>query len=516
MRKFLPFFLLPTLLFAGWAEDTLHSMTFEEKVGQLFVAPACPKRGEDHWADWLKLMKDCHVGNALVKHADPVTQVQFLNRLQDEAKIPLLITSDMEWGLAMRMANTMAFPKNMTLGAVRDVEKIRALGREMGRQAKRVGVHLNLAPVADVNCNPENPVIHMRSFGDDPEEVGRRVSAFLQGVQESGVLACAKHFPGHGDTNVDSHHDLPWIPFSMQRLEQIELLPFQKAIEAGVAGLMIAHLQVSCIDPVYPSSLSVNCIELAREKLHFEGLIISDALNMKAVAERYSPEEVACLARGAGCDLLLYGADKDDKVDQLMREQIPRAYRALVEKYRFGDVEELDAAVLRILQAKESLGLHLERKVALGNLLQALHTREGAALKKELFREAVTWVGEPVLLEKNVAYVSIGGGDVLAQEFAHSFTAPFDHSKFDQVVVAIHQANGLEEWAPFLNEIAGKSIVCLFATPYVLPKLQLHRSILVGYENDPDAQWAVYHAMEGKEEAIGKLPVDLRSLSKLR
>ncbi len=506
--RFLIFF-TPIFLFAGWAEDTLSQMSLEEKIGQLFAAPACPMRGEDHWDDWLELREKYRIGNAILKQGTAIEQVRFLNRLQKDAKVPFLILADAEWGLAMRLSDTIAFPKNMTLGAVTDLEKISALGAEIGRQAKRVGIHMNLAPVADVNNNPANPVIHTRSFGEDPEQVASRVSAFLKGMQGEGIMGCVKHFPGHGDTAVDSHQDLPSIPFSRERLEKVEFVPFKQAIEDGAAGILTAHLLVPCIDKATPTSLSESCLKIPREKWGFQGLIVSDALNMKAIADRYTPEEIAILARKAGCDILLYGNHKDPAVDQLIQEQIPRAFLALKEEYETDklDLEELDQSVLRILKAKEKI----ERQIPEEGLFDALHSQEAEGLKRELFLDAVTQVGEPISLTGRYAYISIGDNDVLKGQFETVLTEKDDWDPFDQIIIALHGVGLKTEFSEEVMRLieSDRSIVLLFGTPYALKKFKKRNSILIGYENDSDAQWAVYSVLIGKEKGKGRLPVQL-------
>lgn len=495
--------LFPLFLFSNWAEDTLEKMTLEQKIGQLFMAPACPLRGEDHWDDWLKAMKECHIGNAIVKQSDPVSQVNFLNRLQNKSELPLFVTADAEWGLAMRMSNTIAFPRSMTLGAIEDLNLIYLMGQEIGRQAKLVGVHMNLAPVADVNNNPNNPVIHMRSFGEDPKRVAACVAAYANGLQSAGILACAKHFPGHGDTNVDSHRDLPVINHGKERLEAVEFVPFRQTVQEGIAALMTAHLYIPAIDPIYPTSLSKACMTgIARDTLHFEGLIISDALNMKAIADRYSPEEAALLARKAGCDVLLYGDHKDPNVDEIMRAMIPKAYKALVKAYSSGELEikDLDASVLRILKAKEQIGLNQIRTVPL--LLQSLLGQEAIDLKKKLFQEAVTLLGDPAFpIPKDAAYISYGEND----ELSGAFSGDTDS---DCVVVAIHQKEALtEEVLLSIDSLGDRAIICLFTTPYALKCFKNQKTILVAYENDPEAQFAAYRVLTAEKDAKGHLPL---------
>ncbi|MBX7066171.1 MAG: hypothetical protein K1X28_02960 [Parachlamydiales bacterium] len=472
-------------------------MTLEEKIGQLFVMPVCPRREDDHFEDLLKIMREYHIGNVIVKQSDPATQIQFLKRLQEASILPLLVTADAEWGLAMRMADTIAFPRNMTLGAIQDLSLLKEFGAEIGRQARLVGIHMNLAPVADVNNNPLNPVIHMRSFGEDPNHVADCVAAVSKGMQESGCFTCAKHFPGHGDTHVDSHRDLPVIEHSRERLETVELVPFQRAVDEGVDALMTAHLYVPAIDHEWPTSLSGNSLRIAREILGFKGLIISDALNMRAVSERYSPERVAYMARAAGCDLLLYGDHIDPNVNQIIRDTIPRAVSALKKAYRAGDlrVEDLDRTVLMILEKKEKIGGFSEG---------VLNTKEAMELKQKLFQEAVTLIGEKPKV-RDAAYISFGTGDVLGKEF--ETLSPEEAST---VVIAIHQKEALTpEVLETIIRYSDKAIVCHFATPYALKGMKA-KTILIGYENDPIAQKAVLNVLLGLNEPNGKLPVSLQ------
>lgn len=367
----------------GWAEKALSKMTLDEKVGQLFVAPACPLAEGEHWEHWKKAIHTWKVGNAIVKQSTPLPQVKFLNRLQRESPWPMLIAADAEWGLAMRMPETIAFPKNGALGRIGDLDLIYAIGQEIGLQAKRVGVYLNLSPVADVNNNPDNPVIGERSFGANPQRVALCVSACIRGLQSSGILACAKHFPGHGDTNIDSHRELPVIAHSKKRLDAVELIPFRQAIEDGVAAIMSAHLLVPCIDIKNPTSLSSRCLtDLLQEEMGFEGLVITDALNMKAL--NGSPEEIALAAYRAGSDLLLYGSHLLPEVDSLINEAIPRAITALKNAFLTKELspKTLDQRVLKILRAKERVGLHQDRFIKEDGLIEALHSETALKLQQ--------------------------------------------------------------------------------------------------------------------------------------
>src|SRR5579872_4641816 len=215
-------------LYGDWAESRLKEMTLEEKIGQLFIMPACQLRGEDHRRDLYRLITTYHIGGIILKQGTAQGQRLLINSLQAHAKIPLLAVQDAEWGLRMRLSDTLGFPKNLTLGAITDSKWIYQLGKEIGRQSKLVGVQINLAPCIDINSNPQNPIIHMRSFGEEPARVANHALALMHGMQSEGVAACAKHFPGHGDTSIDSHCALPLIPHALTRIEAVEFFPFRK------------------------------------------------------------------------------------------------------------------------------------------------------------------------------------------------------------------------------------------------------------------------------------------------
>lgn len=380
------FFLLPLALFGGaWAEDLLAKMSLEEKIGQLFVAPACPLREEDHWRDWEELLEKYHVGGVIMKQASPVSHVKLVNRLQKRSREPLLVVADAEWGLAMRLSDTIAFPRNEVLGKRGDLALIQEIGEEVGKECRRIGIHLNLAPVSDVNNNPGNRVIGSRSFGAEPKVVAECVQAAVRGLGRGGVMSCAKHFPGHGDTAVDSHVDLPVISHSRERLGEVELVPFRAAIAEGVSAVMSAHILVPAIDPKFPATLSRRVLQgLLREELGFTGLVVTDALNMKALTNFYSAKEIALEAHRAGCDLLVYGDHIAPNVDDIVRRQIPEAYLRLQEAYQKEELPEsfLNEKVLRILQAKEKSGLDKNRFVVEEGVADVLWSSKAVNLSK--------------------------------------------------------------------------------------------------------------------------------------
>jgi len=501
------FFLFCGVLFGGWAEDVLEEMSLEEKIGQLFIVPACPKRGEEHREDLERLMRECHVGGVIMKQAHPHEQVSFLNWIQTVSKYPLLCTADAEWGLGMRMDETLSFPRNLTLGAVQDQNLLFELGKMIGKQCHAVGVHLNFAPVIDVNNNPHNPVIHTRSFGEDPIQVASRGKAVLLGMQEGGILACVKHFPGHGDVTVDSHHALPVIPHSKEHLAAIELLPFREAIRVGVAAVMTAHLSLSAYDPYLPTSLSSEVVEgILRDEWGFEGLIITDALNMKALTNDFPPESIALLAHAAGNDLLLYGTHKPDHVDALLRDMVPRAYAALKQAYIEGEFteEKLNRHVLRILKAKE----RAHHKPTLTSI-DELHSADALALRQKLFQEAVSLYHDEgnLPLKQPVAYF----------QFGHKVLTPFylrlqeklgidPHA--ETAVIAIYGMH--EEMIEAIEKVRAdypRSILVLFASPYALAHFEKKGTMLVAYQNDPAASKAAAAILLGETQATGKLPI---------
>ena len=434
----------------SWAEETLAQMSLEEKVGQLFVIPACQFREEEHKKDLERLIQECHIGGLILKQGTPDGQVMLINHLQEVSHLPLLCIQDAEWGLQMRMADILAFPKNLTLGAIQDNALLYRLGQEIGWQCALVGGHINAAPVVDVNSNPNNPIIHWRSFGDDPHLVAEKGLQMMLGMQSMGILACAKHFPGHGDAAVDSHLDLPQVMQPLERLEEVELLPFRKLIEGGVKTVMSAHVSVPALDGYLyhtrPQTWNLDrvkapgsndrkgpCIsntkalaivesrELSRwpkskfeaecginrpatfspeiikgllcSTLHFEGLVISDALNMQAVSRYFDDARIAEHAFEAGHDLLLYGDHLEPKIDRILREQVPVAFQHLVRLFYMGelDLAELDRRVLKVLRAKEDLNLHKQRMLVYDvRLPEMINRQEAFSLKKTLFQEAIT------------------------------------------------------------------------------------------------------------------------------
>lgn len=350
------------------SEKIIQSLTLRQKIGQLFIVAAASsfeQPGEVLSSQMIKspyrmdksyiesLIHKYHIGGICwLFRSTPEKQMALTKHYQNISELPLLIAQDCEWGLSMRLDNTIKFPKAGDLGKLRNKQLIYEMGKEIGMQCREIGVHMNLAPVVDVNSNPDNPVIGIRSFGDDPKQVAQCAALFAKGLQDGGVLSCAKHFPGHGDTSIDSHLDLPVIRHDRKRLEEVELYPFKKLIEAGVDAVMTAHLLVLAYDLEKPATLSKNIItNLLRNQLNFSGLIITDGLGMRALTNYYKPGEIELNALLAGNDILLCPVD------------VPKAVELIEKAIKEGRIkeEEIDRRVFKILSIKEKLGL-LARK----------------------------------------------------------------------------------------------------------------------------------------------------------
>jgi beta-N-acetylhexosaminidase len=380
-----------------WAAKILRKMSVEEKVGQLFMIWTRAQFLNVNSLDYAQLrdtMNKYHVGSfamtvryepPFLYRSEPLEAAQLLNRLQSDSKLPLLIAADFELGVSNRLHGTTAFPNAMAIGATGRADYAESFGRITGLEARAIGVHWNFFPVADVNSNPENPIINTRSFGEDPQQVGDLVSAYIRGAHSSGLLTTAKHFPGHGDTATDSHLGLAQVSGDRPRLDSVELPPFRKAIEAGVDSVMVAHVTVPALDPKPNTVATVSSqivTGLLRHDLHFSGIIVTDALDMAALTRLYAADigREAVDAFKAGNDVLLIPPDLD------------AANRAMLAAVRSGEIPEarLDESVLKILKVKASLRLHKARLVDLAALDTAVGRTENIAAGQQMADDAVT------------------------------------------------------------------------------------------------------------------------------
>lgn len=555
----------------SWAHKTLASMTLREKIGQLFMVPvaSCLDQPEEALASAMRkcpynmdpvyierLVKDYHVGGLIfLFKSTPSLQIDAVNKYQKMSKRPLLIGQDCEWGMSMRLYETTRFPRNMTLGALPDKEVIYKLGKEIGRQCKLLGVHINFAPVVDVNNNRHNPVIHDRSFGEEAQAVAAAGLYMMRGLQDAGVLACAKHFPGHGDTAVDSHLDLPVILHNRKRLMSVECVPFKKLIESGICAVMNAHLAIPALEKEKNRASSLSraiTTQLLEKDLGFTGLKITDGIGMEALTKHYAAGQIEYEAFLAGNDIILCPLD------------VPAAVALIEHALHTGTVSEaeLDARVLKILKAKEWAGVHNFVPLNKNNSLAHFNSVHGAQLKKQLYSQAVT-----VLPERNfcalaardascVAVVQIGGdeGEFKKHMCKHLpcayfyepavRVAPATLSKnatlssadaeskepryvqrlvdsllpYNTIVLPIFGMNkfsaqnygisaSTRELIAELQAADKKIIFVLFGTPYSASLLDAHAPIIIAYEDDPDAQRAAADVLLGRRVATGCCPV---------
>lgn len=522
----------------SWARRTLDSLSLDEKIGQLFMIAAYSNKNEQSYAYIEKLVKEEQIGGLIFMQGGPGRQVNLINRYQEAAEVPLLIAQDSEWGLAMRLDSSLKYPRNMTLGAIANDTLIYQMGREVGEQCRRAGVHINFAPVVDVNNNPSNPVINDRSFGENRERVANKGIAMYKGMERGKAIACAKHFPGHGDTDADSHKELPVILHERERLDSIELYPFKKMIEAGVPSVMVAHLYIPALDntPNQASTLSPKIVrDLLKTELGFHGLVITDALGMQGVAKYYQEGEVDLKALMAGNDVLLFSGN------------VPKAKEMIKKAIESGEVTqgELDRAVLKILIAKEWLGLNQERTVPSLADASPINTPEATVLRKSLYQNAITLLNNenklvPItrLEERTIAHVQVGGPDqgpfyqtlrkygqvdyfyLASVSNANSRAAVLKKLKpYNTVIVSVQDmskyagrnfgiSQGTREFITGVNKLEGtETLLTLFGSPYSLKFFDKEDAIVVAYESSDDAQVAAAEAIFGAISITGTLPV---------
>lgn len=368
-----------------WVDSVYQSLTPEERIAQLFMVAAYSNKGQKHVNKITKLVEQHKIGGLIFFQGGPIRQAQLTNLYQSKAKVPLMISIDGEWGLAMRLDSTIQYPRQMMLGALQNDSLIYQMGADIAEQCKRLGIHVNLAPVIDVNNNSANPVINSRSFGEVKENVSWKGVAYMQGMQDNGVMAVAKHFPGHGDTDTDSHKDLPIINHDINRLDEVELFPFKHLIGEGIGGMMVAHLYIPALDSTknLASTLSPKVVNgLLKDKLGFKGLIFTDALNMKGVSKFFKPGEVDVKALLAGNDVLLFSED------------VPRAIKMIGEAVEAGKItqEEIDTRCKKILKAKYWAGLNKYAPIELKNLHEDLNQPKYEAFRRKIVANALTLV----------------------------------------------------------------------------------------------------------------------------
>ena len=525
----------------SWVDSTYNALSIKERIGQLYMIQVFSNQDKASKKSTLDQIKKYQIGGVIYSKGGPVRQAHLNNELQAASKIPLLVGMDAEWGLKMRLDSTYAFPWNMTLGAIKDLDLIRQTGQHIGEHCKRIGVHFNFAPVVDINTNPNNPIIGNRSFGEHKEAVASRSLAFMEGMQGAGVMANAKHFPGHGDTDSDSHKTLPTINFSKERIDSLELYPYKSLFLKGLSSVMVAHLNVPSLDARsnYPSSLSYPIVtELLKEKLGFKGLIFTDALDMKGASNFSIPGEVDLQAFLAGNDVMLMSVDVSQGINTLQKA---------VESGVISE-KRLAHSVKKILSAKYKVGLSQFEPINPHNLVADLNRQKDDVLYQKLMENSTTLVKNKndLLPLKNlelrkIAYVNMGIAD--ASPFVKSlnkYTQVDEVSantlgkliselnQYNTVVVGLHTSNA-SPWKSYqfsdkeliwLYEIARTNTVVLtvFAKPYALNDFKSFtnfESIVMAYQNSPIAQRTAAQLIFGGLPAKGKLPVSIDSIFKV-
>jgi len=373
---------------ARWVRKTLESMSLRQQAASLVVVAITARFSHVDSPERLRteaLVRDLGVGGIAMWGGDPYDEALTIARLQELAPLPLLVATDNEWGLGMRIGGSSLFPKAMALGATGDTVLARRIGYITGLESRAVGIHMGYSPVADVNNNPLNPIISVRSFGEDPDLVIRMAGAWARGAREAGMLVTAKHFPGHGDVSVDSHIELPIVAVGMQRLIEVELAPFRALVAEGIDAIMVAHLWVPAFDPqeMLPASLSPNVVRgYLRDQLGFEGLVVTDALRMGAIVKHFGVEETAVRAVEAGVDLIVLPADADSSVEGIM---------AAVATGRL-EADLITTAARRLLEVKARLGLHVRRQVPLGEIEKVVGDPEVESLARAIAERSITVV----------------------------------------------------------------------------------------------------------------------------
>jgi beta-glucosidase-like glycosyl hydrolase/CubicO group peptidase (beta-lactamase class C family) len=527
------------MLESKWVDSVFKTLSPDERIAQLFMVAAYSNKDIKHVKETRELIQKYNIGGLIFMQGGPVREAKLNNYYQLKAKTPLLISIDGEWGLAMRLDSTPQYPRQMTLGAIRNDSLIYKMGQQIAAECKLMGIHVNFAPVADVNNNPENPVISMRSFGEDKYAVARKAYMYMAGMQDNGVMASGKHFPGHGDTDSDSHKTLPTIPHSAERLDSLELYPFKELFAKDLGSVMVAHLNIPALDTTtnLASTLSKNVVtDLLKNKLQYKGLIFTDALNMKGASKYVAPGLIEAKALVAGNDVLLFS------------ENVPLAITEIKKSIAAGEItqEEIDARCKKILKAKYWCGLNKKQYVHNKTIFKDLNTAASEQLRTQLAEASITVLqdrGNYLPIKKTdtlrIAEVSIGteepdvlfnamSGYATTNHFGITFKLKENErdtllerlKNYNLVVLSINKTNnkpaenfGLtSEAQDLISRIYAehKTITVFFSNPYILGKmsgLENNLAVVEAYEYNGYSQKAAADVLFGAIGATAKLPV---------
>ncbi|UYQ92878.1 serine hydrolase [Chitinophaga horti] len=522
-----------------WADSVFNSLSHEERIAQLIMIRAHSNFGQDHINAVIRDIRNNKVGGLVFFQGGPARQANLLNAYQAISKVPLLVAIDGEWGLGMRLDSAIAFPRNLMLGAVQDSGLIYEIGQAIGEQCKRVGVNVNFAPVVDVNNNPNNPVINDRSFGEDKYQVARMGIAMIKGMQDVGVMACAKHFPGHGDTDTDSHYDLPLIKKSLAELDSLEIYPFKRAIDAGVGMVMVAHLNIPALDKRAntPSSISPNVVtKLLQKDLGFDGLIVTDALEMQGIAKYHKNGQESLQSLLAGNHLMELPSTSKGSID---------AIAAAIRKGQISK-EEVYKRVKKVLRAKYELGLGNWQPINTTNIAQDINVKT-MALRKRVSEAAITLLrndnnlmpfSPAVNHSRKLAVLAVGADgnntflsavkEMKPDVDTYIFSSRMGEAQiaalvqrlkndYSSVIVSLHNysrrpANDFgipRSQKQLINQLQQEmpTATVLFGNPYAAKFFCDASTIITAYEDDSTTQRATAEVLFGRIVPKGKLPV---------
>ncbi len=506
-----------------WVDKTYKRLSQDEKLGQLFIVALYTNRGESEIDKVRNIVSNDKIGGLILMQDDAAREIKLVNEFQQKSKVPLMIGMDAEWGVFQRIPTAHKYPWAMTLGAIQDKSLIEQMAAKIAEDCHRMGINWDFAPVVDVNTNPNNPIIGNRSFGSEVSNVVSSALSYSNGLQNNNILAAIKHFPGHGDTNTDSHLDLPVVSHNLERLNSVEIAPFKALMDKGIGGVMVAHLYVPALESGkgIPASVSKNIITgLLKDQLGYKGLIITDALNMGAVANKYKPGELDAMAFKAGNDIMLFsqGVAEGKKLIQkaIDNGEIPQA--------------RVEESVKKILLTKYFLGLDQYQPKNPENINSDLNNDSHKTLVQNLYSNALTLLkNEKNLLPLNgrtVYYVPLEeapyqtfanrlGTHIIIKKAGEINTIPANST----VIAGFHKDNSTA-YKPYKISEASKKILAdltknqnvildVFGSPYALRDIDLSKvsAVLVSYENNDDSMTAAADALNGKTVIHGRLPV---------
>lgn len=523
-----------------WVDSIMSSLSPEERIAQLIWVAAFSNRDLYHEVYLSDLIRKTGIGGVIFFQDKPIRQAEMVNYFRTISKVPLMVVTDGEWGIGMRLEGIIKFPYQLTLGAIGNDSLIYRMGESVADQFKRAGVQINLAPVADVNNNPENPVINFRSFGEDPDNVRRKTLMYMKGLQDNGIVAVAKHFPGHGDTKIDSHLDLPVLSNSRQRLDSVELVPFKSLINNGITGVMPGHLWVTSIDstPDQPSTISYPVITgLLKNDLAFKGLILSDAMNMGGLTKYTKPGEAEVSALKAGMDVLEYVTEPEEAVKNIL------------EAVKKGDLkmESVDEKCRKVLAAKYWAGISESNRIEVGNIINELSPPSAKAIIRELYAKAITVISnkDNIIPVKNldklkIATLAINNpGITNYQKEISNYTAVDNYSldsfnqkdvnallkklgKYNLVIAGIFKTDqksstnfgipeALDSFLVKLNS-SNRCIITFFGNPYAIRginSLEKSDGVIVAYQENEFTESLSAQLIFGGIGSEGSLPVTI-------